>query len=124
MLLPSGETVSAVKQYFIVHAENHIFSSSERTIHETQVSEPLNRMSNSVDTKKPPFQRRFFCASDFSSCDLSFQSAPTYSEDQGQFWELWPSSRHLSPKIRVFVDFAAEHLFAIPSVDSPDATRS
>lgn len=35
-----------------------------------------------------------------------------HSDDQGQFWALWPSSRHLSPKIRVFVDFAAEHLFA------------
>ncbi len=47
-----------------------------------------------------------------------------HSEDQGQFWALWPSSRHLSPKIRVFVDFAAEHLFAIPSEDNPDAARS
>ena len=31
--------------------------------------------------------------------------------DRGQFWALWPSSRHLSPKIRVFVDFIAERLF-------------
>ena len=31
--------------------------------------------------------------------------------EQGQFWALWPSSRHLSPKIRVFVDFVAQHLF-------------
>ena len=30
-----------------------------------------------------------------------------HCEDEGQFWALWPSSRHLSPKIRVFVDFAA-----------------
>lgn len=28
----------------------------------------------------------------------------------GQFWALWPSNRHLSPKIRVFVDFMAKHL--------------
>ncbi|NCE88356.1 LysR family transcriptional regulator [Pseudomonas sp. Q1] len=34
-----------------------------------------------------------------------------HSNDQGQFWALWPSSRHLSPKIRAFVDFAAAHLF-------------
>ncbi|PQZ85900.1 MULTISPECIES: LysR family transcriptional regulator [Pseudomonas] len=34
-----------------------------------------------------------------------------HCSDQGQFWALWPSSRHLSPKIRVFVDFIAEHLF-------------
>lgn len=31
--------------------------------------------------------------------------------DAGQFWALWPSSRQLSPKVRVFVDFAAQHLF-------------
>lgn len=34
--------------------------------------------------------------------------------DQGRFWALWPSSRHLSPKVRVFVDFAAAHLFPTP----------
>ena len=33
------------------------------------------------------------------------------TSDQGQFWALWQSSRHLSPKIRVFVDFIAERLF-------------
>ncbi|MBV4493079.1 LysR family transcriptional regulator [Pseudomonas oryzicola] len=33
-----------------------------------------------------------------------------HTSDQGQFWALWPSSRHLSPKIRVFVDFIAERL--------------
>lgn len=37
MLLPSGETVFAVEQYFIVHAESQILSSSEWTLHETQV---------------------------------------------------------------------------------------
>ncbi|MGZ0717341.1 LysR family transcriptional regulator [Pseudomonas palleroniana] len=36
-----------------------------------------------------------------------------HSNDQGQFWALWPSSRHLSPKIRAFVDFAAARLFTI-----------
>ena len=34
-----------------------------------------------------------------------------HTSDQGQFWALWPSSRHLSPKIRVFVDFIVERLF-------------
>jgi DNA-binding transcriptional LysR family regulator len=29
----------------------------------------------------------------------------------GQFSILWPSSRQLSPKLRVFVDFMCEHLF-------------
>jgi DNA-binding transcriptional LysR family regulator len=31
--------------------------------------------------------------------------------DEGRFWVLWPSSRQLSPKIRVFVDFVSERLF-------------
>ncbi|MFC0269651.1 LysR family transcriptional regulator [Kushneria aurantia] len=30
----------------------------------------------------------------------------------GQFNLIWPSSRHLSPKVRVFVDFLAQRLFA------------
>ncbi|WP_091879742.1 LysR family transcriptional regulator [Phyllobacterium sp. OV277] len=30
----------------------------------------------------------------------------------GQFWVLWPSNRHLSPKLRVFVDFIAPRLFS------------
>ena len=33
----------------------------------------------------------------------------------GAFYILWPSSRHLSPKLRVFVDFMAENLFSEPS---------
>lgn len=46
-----------------------------------------------------------------------------HSDNQGEFWALWPSSRHLSPKIRVFVDFAAEHLFAIQPIVAPSGTR-
>ena len=38
--------------------------------------------------------------------------------DQGQFWAVWSSSRHLTPKIRVFVDFIATRLFVT------DADRS
>lgn len=37
----------------------------------------------------------------------------------GEFRILWPSSRHLSSKIRVFVDFMADHLFG-PPADSTD----
>lgn len=36
-LLPSGETVFAVEQYFVVHVDSQIISSSEWTLHETQV---------------------------------------------------------------------------------------
>ncbi len=35
-----------------------------------------------------------------------------YLEDVTTFRLLWPSSRHLSPKVRVFVDFLAENLLA------------
>jgi DNA-binding transcriptional LysR family regulator len=36
-----------------------------------------------------------------------------YNRDHMIFHVLWPSSRHLSPKIRVFVDFIVEHLFPL-----------
>lgn len=34
-----------------------------------------------------------------------------YTEHAGPFRLLWPSSRYLSPKLRVFVDFMAKNLF-------------
>jgi DNA-binding transcriptional LysR family regulator len=34
-----------------------------------------------------------------------------YAEPSGTLRVLWPSSRHLSPKLRVFVDFLAANLF-------------
>lgn len=37
-----------------------------------------------------------------------------------QFFMLWPSSRHLSPKVRVFVDFLSEQLFATACDALPD----
>ncbi|MGK5027506.1 LysR family transcriptional regulator [Janthinobacterium sp. RB2R34] len=33
-----------------------------------------------------------------------------YLLTSSKFWILWPSSRHLSPKLRVFVDFLCAHL--------------
>jgi DNA-binding transcriptional LysR family regulator len=35
-----------------------------------------------------------------------------YVRHEGTFRIVWPSSRYLSPKLRVFVDFMAQHLFA------------
>ena len=35
-----------------------------------------------------------------------------FIDEPGHFHVLWPSSRHLSPKVRVFVDFLGERLFA------------
>lgn len=34
-----------------------------------------------------------------------------YLVDPGQFWVVWPSSRQLSPKVRVFVDYISTRLF-------------
>jgi DNA-binding transcriptional LysR family regulator len=34
-----------------------------------------------------------------------------YATDRKVFRAVWPSGRHLSPKIRVFVDYLAKHLF-------------
>lgn len=47
-----------------------------------------------------------------------------YTQDEGQFWALWPSSRHLSPKVRVFVDFIEQRLFkaAVTANPTPAAT--
>lgn len=36
----------------------------------------------------------------------------SHTEHSGTFRLLWPSSRHPSPKLRVFVDFMAENLFS------------
>ena len=33
-------------------------------------------------------------------------------EHKGVFWAVWPSSRYMAPKLRVFVDFLAAHLFS------------
>ncbi|WP_313618635.1 LysR family transcriptional regulator [Agrobacterium sp.] len=33
-------------------------------------------------------------------------------QDTGTFRVLWPTSRYLSPKVRAFVDYMAQHLFA------------
>ncbi|WP_265533240.1 LysR family transcriptional regulator [Pseudomonas saponiphila] len=33
-----------------------------------------------------------------------------FQQERGKFSILWPSSRHLLPKLRVFVDFLGEHL--------------
>jgi DNA-binding transcriptional LysR family regulator len=35
-----------------------------------------------------------------------------YLDAPGQFSAVWPTSRHLSPKLRAFVDFMSEKLFA------------
>ncbi|WP_395673842.1 LysR family transcriptional regulator [Inquilinus sp.] len=40
-----------------------------------------------------------------------------YQAPPGQFWALWPSSRQLSPKVRVFVDFLCTRL--LPAVSEP-----
>ncbi|AWY44291.1 NUDIX domain-containing protein [Pseudomonas putida] len=37
MLLPSGEWVISVEQYFVVRAQNRVLCSAEWTLHETQV---------------------------------------------------------------------------------------
>ncbi len=37
LMLPSGETVMAIEQYFVVHVENAALSNAEWTVEETQV---------------------------------------------------------------------------------------
>lgn len=40
----------------------------------------------------------------------------TYVVHQGTFRLLWPSSKHLSPKLRVFIDYMVDTLFAEPAL--------
>lgn len=42
----------------------------------------------------------------------------TYVVHQGTFRLLWPSSKHLSPKLRVFIDYMVDTLFAEPAVQN------
>src|SRR6266446_175018 len=45
-------------------------------------------------------------------------------DHSGIFRALWPTSRYLAPKVRVFVDFLAEHLFPpMPPARSKSETR-
>jgi len=39
-----------------------------------------------------------------------------YLEHSGSFWMLWPSSRHASAKLRVFIDHMGERLFPADTV--------
>lgn len=39
-----------------------------------------------------------------------------YLEHRGSFWMLWPSSRHASAKLRVFIDHMCAGLFPVSSV--------
>jgi DNA-binding transcriptional LysR family regulator len=36
---------------------------------------------------------------------------PQYRFEGGDFWLVWPSSRHAQPRVRAFVDHAVAHLF-------------
>ena len=40
-----------------------------------------------------------------------------YLEHSGSFWMLWPSSRHASAKLRVFIDHMSARLFPAPRVE-------
>jgi DNA-binding transcriptional LysR family regulator len=42
-----------------------------------------------------------------------------YLEHSGIFRAVWPSSHHVSPKLRAFVDYMAEHLFPKMPPDTP-----
>ncbi|WP_186092092.1 LysR family transcriptional regulator [Burkholderia gladioli] len=55
-----------------------------------------------------------FLARDAPAAGSLVEVLEPYSIAPGQFSILWPSSRQLSPKLRVFVDFMCEHLFPAP----------
>ncbi|MNC83130.1 LysR substrate binding domain protein [compost metagenome] len=40
-----------------------------------------------------------------------------FMERRGSFYLLWPSGRQLAPKLRVFIDFMLERVFAASAVN-------
>lgn len=60
------------------------------------------------------------CLPDFAIVDqlrsgLLLSVLKDHTSHEGMFRLLWPSSRHMSPKLRVFVDFMERHLMARPA---------
>ncbi|WP_420954843.1 LysR family transcriptional regulator [Burkholderia gladioli] len=55
-----------------------------------------------------------FLARDALAAGSLVEVLEPHSIAPGQFSILWPSSRQLSPKLRVFVNFMCEHLFPAP----------
>jgi DNA-binding transcriptional LysR family regulator len=55
-----------------------------------------------------------FLASDALQSGALVSVLAGHIEHAGQFSVLWPSSRQLSPKLRVWVDFLSERLFPEP----------
>ncbi|WP_114814444.1 LysR family transcriptional regulator [Paraburkholderia kururiensis] len=53
-----------------------------------------------------------FLVRDALACGSLVTVLDDFAIPPGQFSVLWPSSRQLSPKLRVFVDFMCEHVFA------------
>jgi len=39
------------------------------------------------------------------------QHVDSHARNSAPIWILWPASRHLSPKLRVLIDFLGERLF-------------
>lgn len=53
-----------------------------------------------------------FLVRDALACGSLVTVLDDFAIPPGQFSVLWPSNRQLSPKLRVFVDFMCEHVFA------------
>jgi DNA-binding transcriptional LysR family regulator len=47
-----------------------------------------------------------------------------YVEHSGIFRAVWPSSHHMSPKLRAFLDYMAMHLFPKRPPDIPHMNRA
>ncbi|MGO4261409.1 LysR family transcriptional regulator [Lysobacter sp. TAB13] len=52
-----------------------------------------------------------FLVRDHLASDRLRRVLPGFETQRGQFWALWPAHKHVSPKLRVFLDFVDEHLF-------------
>ncbi|MGK9236520.1 LysR family transcriptional regulator [Inquilinus limosus] len=82
---------------------------------------PATLVSNSTDALVSAAQRGLgllytanFIVRDALEAGTLRTVLDAYQPAPGMFWLLWPSSRQLSPKVRVFVDFLCTRLIPVP----------
>lgn len=86
---------------------------------EPEIALPVSMICNNIETRLCFAQRGLgiACLPDFAARDAIaggrlITVLDDYVERTSEFRVLWPASRHWTPKLRVFIDFLAERVFA------------
>jgi DNA-binding transcriptional LysR family regulator len=107
-LLHRYPSTGKLEEWFVVGAEGTQFENLPRASVSSAIEPLLNMTERGLGLA---------CLPDFAVYDRLSEGTLVSVLDEaiqhsGTFRILWPSSRHLSPKLRVFVDFMAENLIA------------